>query len=371
MGGGAFPKLDVPRLATEEYTTIRDKCITILQDFYEQVSCPPEAPEKLDHGDVDLLVCGPKTKSISMDQVGSRLGAIQRTKAGVTTNFAVHHPSKPDAFSQIDIHVCQDGRLEWESWMGGYGDLVQIVGVLNRGIGLTMNDKGLHVRIPEIEPSNRKASMIRLTDDPINVMKFLGLDSEEYKRGFESQEQIFRWIAAARFYGPDPERSADDETTISKNSSNDRQRFRKRQMFAQFFNEWAPAHLEAFKNEERIPRQDVLREAIDFFQVQVQYNDAMSTWKLEETQRDILKAIRRVIPAEGEKLGQAIRGAKRWTAFQNGTPVMLDETDPNKVPDPHWLRELKADHKEVFLDWLKANWVELQRREKHRASSRN
>jgi hypothetical protein len=253
--------------------------------------------------------------------------------------------------------------------MGGYGDLVQIVGVLNRGIGLTMNDKGLHVRIAEIEPSNRKASMIRLTDDPINVMKFLGLDSEEYKRGFESKEQIFRWIAAARFYGPDPERSADDET-ISKNSSNDRQRFRKREMFAQFFKEWAPAHPEAFKNAERIPRQDVLREVIDFFQVQDQYNEAMSTWKQEETQREILEAIRRVIPAEGEKLGQAIRGAKRWTAFQNGAPGMRDETDPNKVP-AHWLRELKADHKEVFLDWLKANWVELWRREKRRASSRN
>jgi hypothetical protein len=369
MGGNAFPGLDVPRLTPEEYKTIRDKCVLVLRNFYEQVVCPPEAPEKIDHGDIDLLVSVPR-RPINMDELNANLQSIRRTRVGVTTSFAVPHPTKQYSYAQIDAHACPESYLEWELWMGGYGDLVQILGVLNRGIGLTMNDKGLHVRIPEIEPINRKSSMVYLTNDVNMVMKFLGLNGDEYTQGFSTMDQLFAWCAAGRFYGPDNER-ADDEEIIAKTSANDRRRFKLRPMFSNFFKVWAPAHPEAFQNEQLTPRETVLREAIKIFGVEAKYNEAMVLWREKEEENVALRIIREAIPEEGERLKQVMRGLKRWTTLQNGIPVLKVENDPSDPCNTQWLRELKGDRIEPFLKWVTENCAELRSREKRRAEAQS
>jgi hypothetical protein len=362
MGGNAFPDLKVPRLSPEEYKTVRDKCVTILENFYKEVVCPPEAPEKIDHGDVDILVSVPR-RDINMDEIASSLTAIRRTRVGVTTSFAVPHPTQKATYAQVDAHVCREGCLRWELWMGGYGDLVQIIGVLSRGIGLTMTDKGLHVRIPEIEPTNRKAAMIYLTSDVESVMIFLGLDVEAYRNGFNSIEKIYAWCAAGRFFGRDTEKK-------SEYSANDRSRLRKRKMFTDFLTEWVPNHPETFKNETKTPRDQVLQEAITFFHVEGRYNEAMNAWKLEEEERTVLEEVRNVIPEDGERSRITLRGLKRWTVIQNGMPKLRDETDPAEPAQAAWLRELKGDRKDHFLKWVIANYAELGSRERRRARSK-
>src|ERR1700753_3093667 len=111
MGGHAFPGLDIPRLSLEEYATVREKCVAVLCNFYEQVVCAPEAPEKTDHGDVDILVSVPRNP-INIEDLGTYLQAIRRTCVGVTTSFAVPHPTKRNAYAQVDTHACREGYLE-------------------------------------------------------------------------------------------------------------------------------------------------------------------------------------------------------------------------------------------------------------------
>jgi len=67
MGGSAFPALDVLRLSQDEYAHLRDKCINKLQDFFIVVICPEPAPEKVDHGDVDIYVCNQKKQEITSE----------------------------------------------------------------------------------------------------------------------------------------------------------------------------------------------------------------------------------------------------------------------------------------------------------------
>lgn len=368
MGGNAFPTLEVPRLSHEEYQTVRTKCISILQQFYEQVVSPPEAPDKPDHGDVDILVSIARGGAVvNIEEIETKFGAIQRTKMGVTTSFAVPHPTKK-SYAQVDVHVCKEGCLAWELWMGGYGDLVQIIGMLNRSIGLTMTDKGLFVRVPEIEPTRPKKSRLFLTCDSGAVMEFLGLDAEEYKGGYQSLEQVFRWCAAGKYYGHQRRSRSDTEEDVqtSPSKSDDRKRLRKRPMFAQFVLDWSPSHPEAYKNEVPVERTQVLRAAVEHFKVEKEYKEMLHQWQSEQNEIDTLNAIRETIPLE-TRSRTTLLGIKRWTRFQNGIPYLRDEDDP---VDPSsakiWLQKLSGESRKNFLNWVALNHTECRKREKGR-----
>ncbi|TID20583.1 hypothetical protein E6O75_ATG05347 [Venturia nashicola] len=73
MGGHAFAELYVnphtnqryparycPRLPTPIYTAIRDEVVKKLSVIFDKVIVPFPHPEKEDHGDIDIFVCGPK-----------------------------------------------------------------------------------------------------------------------------------------------------------------------------------------------------------------------------------------------------------------------------------------------------------------------
>lgn len=206
MGGNAFPTLPCPRLSHNLYQTHLTKTTTVLSKYYEKIICHPEAPSKPDHGDIDILASIP-THTFSITDLSTALGAIQHTRVGVTTSFAIplidtdyagNAVAGEAKYVQVDIHVCAPEDVEWEMFHSSYGDLMQILGALNRSIGLTANNHGLHLRIQEIEIYNKKKSMIYLSKDPRVVMEFLGLNNEKYfTASFKTNEDVFDWCAQA------------------------------------------------------------------------------------------------------------------------------------------------------------------------------
>lgn len=77
------------------------------------------------------------------------------------------------------MRVCPDlASWKWQLFHHAFGDLWNLLGTTIRPFGLTANEKGLHVRIEEIELLDRKKSMIYLTKDPLEVCQLLGLDAE-------------------------------------------------------------------------------------------------------------------------------------------------------------------------------------------------
>jgi hypothetical protein len=365
MGGAAFPNYNTPRLSHDDYNLLRDKCIEVLAQFYEQAVCPPEGPSKQDHGDVDLLVCKPKHGN-DPHRIMMALGAVERTKAsGPTVSYAVPLPRKDrktSDYAQIDIHRCNEGFLEWEYFMNSYGDMVQILGILNRSIGLTMNDKGLHARVAEVESTNRKASMLHLTSDVPETLRFLGLDREKLLQGFASDEEVYEWCVSGRFYCP---------LRKSHESANDRARLKKRPMFTNFVIEWLPANPEIWENRKIFSRQEVLDEAVKQFGVQARYSQIMSEWETRVKVDKMLEAIKKVIPLENEGLGQVLKGLKRWARLdENGEAQLLTEPDAKEdiSHSPDWLSEVPEDKKANLLLWVQTNYQELRRREKDRSA---
>lgn len=375
MGGTAFPNHNTPRLSHAEYAELLQRTTALLTPFYAHIVCPPEAPSKPDHGDLDLLVSSPLFV-FSPDDIQKALRAVTKIKGGVTTNFCVPLQSNSrqdaDRFAQVDLHLVANPKmLPWELFTSSYGDMQQILGVLQRGLGLTANHKGLHVRIREIEKSNRKKAMLFLTKDIPEMLEFLGLDYKQYESGFASNKDVFAWCLAGRLWG---EKLINDilegRLQVKEEGeglhAGDRQRLRKREMFRSFVEGYIPSHEELWKGKKGWDRQEVLEEALRLFDVRDKYDSMMSKFWKEEREKALMEEVRSVVPEEGERLGQVMKGFKRWVIWENGAPLLRDEEC--EIGDrPKWLVLVRDEEKENLLEWMKENYQVLLRREKERA----
>lgn len=83
---------------------------------------------------------------------------------------------------------------------------------------MTANDKGLHVRIREIEAANKKQSLVFLTREPGEVCRFFGLDEKRMGIdeegvvrggdgmggvGFGSMEDMYEFVVGSRMFRRD------------------------------------------------------------------------------------------------------------------------------------------------------------------------
>ncbi|ORY19224.1 hypothetical protein BCR34DRAFT_208667 [Clohesyomyces aquaticus] len=373
MGGQAFATsgpngtpLNVPRMPPHVYKDVSARMQTLLKPIFQRTIVPRDAPEKLDHGDVDILVGGALQKW-TPTTIGEAIGAQYHISNGGSHNFAIPHPEVPDAFVQVDIEISPgDGTpnaaelFEWTNFMKSDADLMQIIGVSHRALGLTSNDRGLHVRVEEIEPQNKKKSQIFLTRKPDEAMAFLGLDMQKYWKGFETEEEIFKWVSNGRFFA----RSTFDERT---EKVNDRQRLRKRGMYRRFMDEWMPWNPEAGERDGTWTRQEVLEEALETFDKRGEYRVLMDEHNTHERNEALWKRIREVLPLEGPSLGMALKGLKRWVSFENGQPYVSDvrlTDDP-----PSWITIIGDAGEEPILAWVTENWTQVKSLEKSYASS--
>jgi hypothetical protein len=180
MGGNAFserlPTAVFPRMSPAFYNSLKARITPRLEALYHLVAVPPEAPGKLDYGDLDVMVCRPKdikegvplSECVTFAEIEQALGSAHSIPlpGDRTSNFAVpiqqdeaqHFPVAQEAiregkldlvqfYVQIDLHFCED----LESWRSrilfqSYGELGMILGMLAKTVGLTWTVAGLKVR---------------------------------------------------------------------------------------------------------------------------------------------------------------------------------------------------------------------------------
>ena len=170
MGGLAFANIttedrtppQIPRMSKELYQKVSAECQSKLEKLFQRVVIPREAPAKADYGDIDFLVEGirPPTPRMDIwDIIKKTLNAPFHVARGESHSYAVLHSETPRTYIQVDVELSPgDNTLsgpelfQWTRFMKGDSDLLQVIGVSHRPLGLTCNDRGLHVRVEEIEP---------------------------------------------------------------------------------------------------------------------------------------------------------------------------------------------------------------------------
>jgi hypothetical protein len=353
MGGSAFslrtPALKTPRMPSEIYTHVLHRTLTLLQNHYKYCASPIEAPGKTTFGDVDILVASAlsapynpflKNNGMFMKPVAEKLKTLLGAEALITTagnptiNFAVPWPNDGDQsipdkkYIQIDVHhLPTEERFQWELFHSAHGDLWNILGATIRPFGLTANDVGLYLRIPEIEALDKKKSLVFLTSSPEKVLELLGLDEERWWKPFESQEEMFQYATKNKmFWIKEEEEDLKEGDVIvdvnlgqeggeagkKKLKHNDRQRMAKRPIFRAWIEEFIPMiRKEGGSKEPRVTREQIRDEVFDKFGIREVYRTRLKEWQLvrhlEELKRDVIKG--EIPPVEEIPEGPPFRSA--------------------------------------------------------------
>ena len=287
------------------------------------------APAKASHGDVDILTCEPLTHPPPSTAALEELLNSNRSLSTVGRSFAIPHPTISDAYVQVDTRVCPDvGAWRWQLFHHAFGDLWNLLGTTIRPFGLTANDKGLHVRIEEIEALDRKKSMIFLTKDPREVCVLLGLEQEKlgidedgvirggdgtHSRGFRNMEEMYEFVTQSRFFRRD--------TYIRHTlKANDRKRMAQRDGYSAFVDGWLPTYTGSEGEGSELTRASVWDEVVEKYKIDKVYEERIRTWRAE---RERLK-----LKAEGRE--QRKMAAMEEEAHAEARIKNL-ESDPAKV----------------------------------------
>lgn len=361
--------------------------------FYKRAAVPPEAPEKRDHGDIDVLVDGPLFNFTTQD-LAKELGAIDYTRAGRTSSFAIQLPEDSDHFFQLDVLHPKQGCFEWESVIYSYGDIWHIIGSTVTRFGLAINDSGLHARIEEIEAAHKKDSLLLLTSDPVDMMSFLSLNSLRYEKGFSTLDEVFEWATAmplfrTRFF---------EKGTASEKQGRVRE---KRPMYSKFVTEWLPQQLDLHtsaappgrpnqKNceiefltsagsctlenvhcqvdrsaEERNSgfsrieeRRAMLNKALLKFNKSEEYHKMLEAHRKRTLKDAMWGEIASTLPLQGKNLGQAMVALKKSLWWDDGQPRLeVEVKSPREKVPP-----LDAETVDkVLLPWIREHWSEAVR----------
>ena len=169
MGGNAFkqilPQASFPRMPPAIYKAMKATLLPLVEQFYALAVVPPEAPEKPDYGDLDIVVTYPHSDD-AVDRVKEAIRATHYLpqEGRGTSNFAIpvdafdlpadsasdgaFSLSAQDTYIQVDVNVCAD-RERWERtvFLHSYGDTGLILGVIGRSAGVSLGVNGLKVSI--------------------------------------------------------------------------------------------------------------------------------------------------------------------------------------------------------------------------------
>lgn len=372
MGGKVFDNYEmpdgsppqVPRMSPELYQELIAEYQPRLEALFRNVIVPRDAPNKEDHGDIDFLVEGIRLSARDQELwklTEGCLGAELRVARNQSQSFGIPHPNVAGAFVQVDVELSPgNGTLgaadlfEWTKFMKGDADLLQIIGIAHRPLGLTCNDRGLHVRLEQIEPYDKKKALLFLTRDPDAAMRFYGFAIEKHAAGFSSETELFDWVASGRFFS-----RTVFEQRIEK--ADDRSRQSKRPMYRRFVEEYMPnTNTDTSKP---WSRDQVLREAIRTFDVEQEYAAMIASHEAKTAEEDLWIEIRASIPAKDKALAGAVRALRRWIVFDDGKPRIAEKPF---APEEYlvWSRCVGASDKKDVLAWVGLHWREVKSRDR-------
>jgi hypothetical protein len=204
MGGSAF-NLEAhgfitSRMNLAQYKALSDLVLPLVRLYFCNVAVPPEAPEKLSYGDLDIFVSRPLNLhphdailQLCTNALGDRCKRFIYSVG--TSNIAVE---LEDGIFQVDVHIVdKDEMWDIDFWMHSYGDTGMIVSSILKAWKLRLSaSRGFWVDIGE------SACMpFVLSLDMERIAKFVGLDWKRYQEGFCTTVELFEWIEGVTLNG--------------------------------------------------------------------------------------------------------------------------------------------------------------------------
>lgn len=314
MGGNAFnqtlPQASFPRMPPATYKALKATLLPLVEQFYDLVAVPPEAPEKPDHGDLDFVVAYPHSDD-GADCVKAAIRAAHYLpqEGRGTSSFAIpvgafdlpandaFSLSAQDTYIQVDVNVCAD-RESWERtlFLHSYGDTGMILGVIGRSAGVALGVHGLKVRATSARnhsvsltvflgtqfitplPTNPPISFQLSTSLP-HILEFYSLSQSRLDDGFVTQRELFEWVATSRLFNAQSVAPAEQSHNRGKKRRSPRAMY---QSFLEYARERAddPAYAPPT---ETVTQDDVLR----FFGKEAEHAALIRASRVKQNAREV------------------------------------------------------------------------------------
>jgi len=210
MGGKLLSKWNLPekRLCNAEYAAMKNMVVnTFVNNTHNSVLSAPSLRLKESHGDLDIIIgvdnfSGQKSNILSViyEQFGIANPHINTNVISFPVNgFQVDATCVPSEYFHTTYH--------FTSW----GDLSNLVGRTAHKLGLVLSHEGLkyYVRESLFNPSLRWSDNDHVLEEIIVsknwrfILNVLGYDVNRWSDGFDTQEDVYCWIAESRYFDPD------------------------------------------------------------------------------------------------------------------------------------------------------------------------
>jgi hypothetical protein len=224
MGGHAFG-YETARLRASDYYELEARSIATLREAFPEtrVEAIRAYRNKPDFGDCDILV--ERGTGYSYEQAAKALGAIEVVPNGPVCSIGV--PVTPqggkDIF-QIDLVTADPLSFDFSKGYFGQGDIGNLVGRLYHAWGLALRHDGLYYYVRDGDYKFREIALTLNFNFALELMRY---DVQTFEDGFESPEDIFRYVASSPFFNP-------DIFLLHNRNAQSRVRDRKRPMYMAF-----------------------------------------------------------------------------------------------------------------------------------------
>lgn len=308
-------------------------------------------PEDLSYGDAE-----PKTKcSCSETSIGEQEDVEDQESAD---------DLRP-RFIQVDVHICEKlENLQWMLFKHAHGDLWNLLGATIRRFGLTIDEVGLYVRIPEIEKRDKKKAKVLLSQEPGEILHFLGLkfDGKQWEEPFASEEDVFEYAATCNLFWVMPqdteaEGGGEDMTEAvlaRKLKSNDRRRMNYRPVFRKWLEEFIPACRAAGRfTSTPLTRDEVRQHVFEYFPgVHLIYDAVVTEWRIKRQREELWKDV--IKPAVPDDMGYDRRGC----CVSALKKIIMDGNDSfDGILAPPTLKDKDGIFDEDAVRvWVEENW---------------
>ncbi|CAF3655208.1 unnamed protein product [Fusarium graminearum] len=223
-----------------------------------------------------------------------------KKKKGTSSTSDLITDRKSGFFIQVDVHYCATVKqAKYLRFHQAHGDMWQLLGSVIRPFGLTVDNVGLWIRIPEVELVDKKRAKILLTSVPNQILDFIGVSPTEYWRPFADVETMFRYISKCHMFYVPSDYSADNELASTK--SNDRQRLAKRPVYGQWIHEFKPlCRSQGLFSKALTTCEDVRNKAFETFKIETEFHQRLREFLFEKQKNEIIKEIRNIFPTPAQ-----------------------------------------------------------------------
>ncbi len=193
----------------EGFNNFRKNCVQAIKAYHTKDS----------FGDMDLVL---NSKYLVANWTAEILRAFNLGDGDHSKNGNVFSISYKNF--QIDLIVMSDENFTSALEYYAYNDLGNLVGRLAKRIGVKYGHEG---SVIVVKDGDQVLGEIKLSSDTADIYKLLGLDYATYQNGFDTIEEIFKFVTTSTYFNP-------DIFLLENRNAVSRERDRKRKTYREF-----------------------------------------------------------------------------------------------------------------------------------------